>query len=73
MQTCPLKVDQLNLLCLASLFQTMLQERAQVGDVYMPIDALQACYIEDSPEEEQAKWQAADGEEQAAMVRRAVC
>jgi len=51
----------------------MLQERAQVGDVYMPIDALQACYIEDSPEEEQAKWQAADGEEQAAMVRRAVC
>lgn len=29
----------------------MLRERAQVGDIYKPIDALQACYIDVESEE----------------------
>uniref|UniRef100_A0A7S3QR11 SAP domain-containing protein n=1 Tax=Dunaliella tertiolecta TaxID=3047 RepID=A0A7S3QR11_DUNTE len=54
--------------------QRMLRERAQVGDEYVPVDALQACYIEEEEEEEEEidaerlLQQGMSGEDVAAMV-----
>ena len=63
----------------------MLHERAQKGDEYIPVDALQACYIDEEAEREEKELEGVelnpympvppgvDGEELAAKVCVCVC